>query len=170
MTGNSACDFILHQGNVFTSNHHKTVASSHQTKAILWNGGSRIFSEIHHLPLKQIHCTYSLCSFNLEYLMTCFGSALDTHTRFSWHTLSSPLPDLGQVLCAFSPRAWLVLVCQLRLDGLQQLADWSCRIYTLTCPALVLILTMFLRCCFFCRDCGGPGKRKSGEDVVLETL
>lgn len=88
------------------------------------------------------------------------------------HPVSLPLP-MGQVLHAFSTRAWLVLVCQLHLDGPMQrfscnhLPDWSSRINALTSPALTIVLTMLLWCCFFCRDCGGSGKRKSGKDLKI---
>lgn len=86
------------------------------------------------------------------------------------HPVSLPLP-MGQVLHAFSTRAWLVPVCQPHLDGPMQrfscnhLPDWSSRINALTSPALTTVLTMLLWCCFFCRDCGGSGKRKSGKDL-----
>lgn len=50
--------------------------------------------------------------------MTCFVPALDTLT---YPYVVSPLLVVGQVLHAFSPRAWLVLVCQLHLDGPRQI-------------------------------------------------
>lgn len=122
------------------------------------------------LPFEQIHTRMGVCW--LKYLMICLLSVLDTLTHpVLYPTLSPSLPlVVGQVLHAFSTRVWLVLVCQLCLDGPRQrfscnhLRDWSSPINALISLAHTLKLTMLLWCCFLSRDCGGSGKRKSGKN------
>lgn len=83
-----------------------------------------------------------------------------------------PPPSLrrvqGHVLCAFPPRAWLCNSCASCKCLALNCAGCTDHVVFIpfACAALLPSLTMFLCFCFFCRDCGGSGKRKSGEDIV----
>lgn len=89
---------------------------------------------------------------------------------YVFHPFSLPLV-VGHVLHAFSMWVWPVLVWQLYLEGHTQrfscneFLGWWSRINALIKLALTLKLIMVLWCCFFSRDCGGSGKRKSGKDL-----
>lgn len=98
-----------------------------------------------------------------------------THSVYLPYVGSHPVSLLlveGQVLSAFSLRAWLVLLCQLHCmvpDTYPVLKGYSIdHVMLILWPifAFAFMLTMFLWCCFLFRDCGGSGKRKSGEDLL----
>lgn len=125
---------------------------------------------IHDVYHKQHTHTFGVC-LPLDVVL-CVMTVLDTfpHQCVVSHPVSPPLPVVvGQVRGAFSTRVWLVLVCQLYFG-------WCCSAWgTLWIDQMVLMLwplllnkltiIMIFWCCFFCRDCGGSGKRKSGKKI-----
>lgn len=114
-------------------------------------------------------CVWLRC-FNPECPLSCFGFC-------PWHRDSRrdaprPLREVqGHVLCAFSPRAWLCYSCaSCECLALNCAGCTDHVVFILcTCLALPLRLNMFLCFCFPCRDCGGSGKRKSGEEFFFLT-
>lgn len=153
----------------FTSKPHKTASASPATSSMIIRGNFGLSG--------SGQSSLCVCAGLIpEYLLSSFGflpltQRLESHPRTPPPPTSPPPLDevQGHVLCAFSPRAWLCYSC-----ASCECLPFNCTGCTdhvvfipLTCPALPPRLTMFLCFCFSCRDCGGSGKRKSGEDVFF---
>lgn len=125
--------------------------------------------QLHHCNTHHVHYGTLLAKRSDDLFCYCpWHTYCGLAHMYVFHPFSRPLV-VGHILHAFSMWVRLVLVCQLYLEGptqgfsCNQLLGWRSCINALTSLALVLKLIMLLWCCFLCRDCGGPGKRKSGK-------
>ena len=113
------------------------------------------------------------CTQQIKYLMTGVVAALDTlaHSYGLYLAMAASLWSWVKP-CMRSHRGFglsLCANCYRMVPGQKtnsvQTSCWTDHVAPMLRP-VIRILTMFLCCCFFSRDCGGSGKRKSGKDVV----